>query len=182
LAGAAPLVESYFGLEDPTLLEPAERELRVEATIGDGALNVRGYVDRLDVAPDGRTRVVDYKTGRAPGEAFAQKALFQMRFYALALWRSRGRVPTQLKLLYLGDGSSIIETPDEAALEATERKVLALWGAIVESIERRDFRPRPSRLCEWCDHQARCPEYGGMPPELPLLRLVPPPSKEPDPR
>jgi putative RecB family exonuclease len=173
LDAAAPLVRSYFALEDPRALEPADRELLVEASVGQGELVVRGYVDRFDVAPDGRTRVVDYKTGRAPSEAFEAKALFQMRFYALALWRSTGVLPQQLKLLYLGDRQSLIDQPDEQSLLATERKVLALWAAIGKAIENRDFRPSPGRLCDWCDHQELCPAFGGTPPELPVLQIVP---------
>ena len=57
-----PLVETYFALEDPTRIEPAGREELVEVTLPDGLL-LRGYVDRLDVAPHGELRVVDYKTG-----------------------------------------------------------------------------------------------------------------------
>jgi putative RecB family exonuclease len=30
-----------------------------------------------------------------------------------------------------------------------------------------DFRPSPSRLCDWCDHQALCPAFGGTPPPFP---------------
>ena len=43
----------YFTLEDPRRLEPAERELYVE-TVLDSKLLLRGFVDRLDVAPDRR--------------------------------------------------------------------------------------------------------------------------------
>jgi putative RecB family exonuclease len=169
---AAELVTRYFELEDPRRLEPAERELLVEAAISDD-LTLRGYVDRLDVNADGMTRVVDYKTGKAPREAFEGKALFQMRFYALVLWRRDGVIPSQLKLIYLGDGRTLVDQPDEAMLEATERKVVALWQAIREAIHKREFTPRPSRLCDWCDHQALCPAFGGTPPDLPPLALVP---------
>ena len=48
---------------------------------------LRGFVDRLDSRADGALRVVDYKTGRAPSPGFEQKAMFQMRFYALVLWQ-----------------------------------------------------------------------------------------------
>src|SRR5579875_3147036 len=62
LQSARALVEGYFTLEDPSRLEPADREFLVETVLEDGLL-LRGYVDRLDVAQDGAFRVVDYKTG-----------------------------------------------------------------------------------------------------------------------
>lgn len=165
LQGAAELVRRWFDLEDPTRLEPAERELYVE-TDSDG-LTLRGYVDRLDEAPDGSLRVVDYKTGRAPSELFEGKALFQMRFYALVLWRTRGVVPRMLQLVYLGNGEIVRFHPDEADLRATERKVKALWSAIERSAQTGEWRPRRSRLCDWCDWKDLCPEWGGTPPPLP---------------
>lgn len=166
LTSAEELVQRWFTLEDPTRLEPAERELYVETTLEDG-LVLRGYVDRLDVAPTGEVRVVDYKTGRAPSETFETKALFQMRFYALVLWRTRGIVPRLLQLVYLGDGQVLRYQPDEADLLATERKVSALWRAIELAARTGDWRPRRTRLCDWCDHRALCPEWGGTPPPLP---------------
>ncbi len=136
--GAAGLLESYFTLEDPRRIEPAQRELYVETTLDDG-LVLRGYVDRLDVARTGEVRIVDYKTGRSPSEAFEAKALFQMKFYALVLWRLHGTVPALLQLMYLGDGEILRYSPDESDLLATERKVRALWQAISRAIETKDF-------------------------------------------
>ena len=167
LAGAEQLLGSYFALEDPTRLEPADRELYVEAALPSG-LTLRGYVDRLDVSPSGDLRVVDYKTGKAPKAGFEAKAMFQMRFYALVLWRTRGVVPRLLQLLYLGSGEVLRYQPDEADLLATERKLHAVWAAITKAAETGDWRPSPSRLCDWCAHQALCPTFGGTPPPLPV--------------
>jgi putative RecB family exonuclease len=167
LADAEALVERWFTLEDPTRLEPAERELYVETALESG-LVLRGYVDRLDVAPTGDLRVVDYKTGKAPRPEYAAEALFQMKFYALVLWRLRGVVPRRLQLVYLGSGEVVTYDPGEPELLAVERKLLALWEAIRRATESGDWRPRPSRLCDWCDHQAVCPEFGGTPPAYPL--------------
>ena len=164
-AEAQGLVDKWFTLEDPTCLEPAERELYIEADL-DG-LTLRGYVDRLDVAPDGAVRIVDYKTGRSPSELFERASLFQMRFYALVLWRLRGVVPRMLQLVYLGDGEVIRYQPDEADLLATERNIKALWSAIQRAADTGDWRPRTSRLCDWCDHRDLCPAWGGTPPPLP---------------
>ena len=58
-------------------------------------------------------------------------------------------------------------SPDESDLLATERKVAALWKAIERAADAGDWRPRPSRLCDWCNHKALCPEFGGTPPPLP---------------
>lgn len=162
---ASTLLEKWFTLEDPTRLEPAERELYVEADL-DG-LVIRGYVDRLDETPDGRLRVVDYKTGRAPSETFEGKALFQLRFYALALWRSRGVMPTRLQLVYPRDGTVLWVDPTEADLLATERKILALWEAIEQVAREGTWQPRRGFACRWCAHQAVCPAWGGTPPPLP---------------
>lgn len=166
LAGAEQMLRRYFSLEDPRRLEPARRELYIE-TVLDSGLQLRGYVDRLDVAQTGEVRVVDYKTGTAPSEIFEARALFQMKFYALVLWHRHGRIPRLLQLMYLGNGEILRYEPDEADLKATERKLVALWRAIGRAMDNGDWRPRPSRLCEWCDHRSRCPAFGGTPPPLP---------------
>ncbi|MBC2878226.1 MULTISPECIES: RecB family exonuclease [Streptomyces] len=167
LAEAEGLVERWFSLEDPTRLEPAERELFVETTL-DSGLVLRGIVDRVDVAPTGEVRIVDYKTGKAPAPRYRDEALFQMTFYALVIRRLRGVMPRRLQLVYLGSGDVLTYDPTEAELLAVERKLRALWEAIALATETGDWRPRPTKLCGWCDHQALCPEFGGTPPPYPL--------------
>jgi len=166
LASATAIVDAYFTLEDPRRLEPAEREAYVETTLESG-LRLRGYIDRLDVAPGGEIRIVDYKTGRAPREAYEASALFQMKFYALVLWRLRGVVPRQLLLMYLSDRQNLAYQPDEPELRRFERTLEAIWNAILKAGRTGDFRPNRSRLCDWCDHKALCPEFGGTPPPYP---------------
>jgi putative RecB family exonuclease len=180
LAPSEGLLERYFSLEDPTRLEPAERELHVTTTL-DSGLTLRGYVDRLDQTSSGDMRVVDYKSGRAPGSGFEASAMFQMRFYALVLWKLHGRVPKVLQLLYLGSGEILRYEPDEADLVATERKLEALWAAIQRATEQGDWRPRTSRLCDWCSYrEALCPAWGGTPPPLPADPPSEPADEDPE--
>ncbi|KRE28723.1 recombinase RecB [Mycobacterium sp. Soil538] len=166
---ARALLSGYYRLEDPTRFDPLACEQRVEVELADGTL-LRGFVDRIDVAPTGEVRVVDYKTGKAPPEArvLAEfKAMFQMKFYAVALLRSRGVLPARLRLLYLADGQVLDYTPDLDELLRFEKTLMAIWSAIRAAGATGDFRPNPSRLCDWCAHRAHCPVFGGTPPPYP---------------
>jgi putative RecB family exonuclease len=168
LGSARGLLDAYFALEDPQRLAPAARELLVEHELASG-LHLRGIVDRLDESPSGLLRVVDYKTGSAPSVDFEARALFQLKFYALVLWRTRGVVPAELVLLYLGGSAQRLRyQPDADELARFERTLEALWAAIQRAQETGDWRPRQSKLCDWCDHQALCPAFGGTPPPLPI--------------
>jgi putative RecB family exonuclease len=171
LESARSLLDSYFELEDPRRLAPEACELYVEAELGPGEdgrpVLLRGYIDRLDVAPTGEIRVVDYKTGAAPREVGEARALFQMKFYAVVLWRLRGVVPRQLRLIYLADRQLLSYEPDEAELRSFERTLSAIWAAILRAGRSGDFRPHRSRMCDYCSHQALCPEFGGTPPPYP---------------
>ena len=157
----------WFGLEDPTRLEPAERELYVETEV-DG-LVLRGYVDRLDVAPerrDARRRLQD--RAARPREHFEAKALFQMKFYALVLWRLRGvdpqRAPARLPR----------QRRDRRATSPTSRTCSAP-SARSRRCGRRSSAPRRpatgARARAGCATGATtgplCPAWGGTPPPLP---------------
>jgi len=166
LESARELLGGYFGLEDPRRLEPQACELRVEIELTSGLL-LRGFIDRLDVAPTGEVRVVDYKTGAAPREIGEAKALFQMKFYALALYRLRGIVPRALRLMYLADRQDLVYAPEEAELIRFEKLLDAVWQAILRAGKTGDFPPSPSKLCDYCDHKVRCPAFGGTPPPYP---------------
>jgi putative RecB family exonuclease len=169
LAEVTALLSGYYRLEDPTRFDPQGCEQQVEVELADGTL-LRGFVDRIDVAPTGELRVVDYKTGKAPPEARALaefKAIFQMKFYAVALLRSRGVLATRLRLIYLADGQVLDYVPDRDELERFEKTLMAIWRAIQAAGATGDFRPNPSRLCDWCAHHAHCPAFGGTPPPYP---------------
>ena len=166
LASAGPFLDRYFELEDPRHLEPAARELLVEAELESGTL-LRGFVDRLDVDSRGATSVVDYKTGAVPRPERESRVLFQLKFYALVLLRERGTVPGELRLLYLSTGEYLTYHPDADELMRFGRLLDALWAAITEAGATGDFRPSPGPACDWCDHKARCPAWGGTPPPYP---------------
>ena len=106
----------YFALEDPTRLEPAERELLVEATLESGLL-LRGYVDRLDVAA--RRRHAGRRLQDRPGARARASRPRRCSRCASTPWCCGGcaaQVPRLLQLLYLGSGEVLRYEPDEADL------------------------------------------------------------------
>ncbi|MBS2961620.1 PD-(D/E)XK nuclease family protein [Actinocrinis puniceicyclus] len=175
LATAKSLLGRYFTLEDPNRLEPARREWFVRAVVGEGdeRFVLHGVVDRLDVAPNGLLRVVDYKTGKAPSAAYEAKNLFQMKFYALVLWKLRDVVPKRLQLIFLGSGDVLTYDPDEQDLRGMEQKITAVWAAIRAAAQRREWPASPSRLCDWCSFKAGCPAHGGQVPPAPVVEFTP---------
>jgi putative RecB family exonuclease len=171
LSSGRELISRYYRMEDPNSIEPAEREVHVEFRQSNGLL-LHGYVDRLDQADTGEIRIVDYKTGRSPKEGFQEKAFFQLKFYALVIWRSRGVVPKVLKLIYLGNSETLPKEIDESDLLAVERTISAIWLAIKKNHLSGNWPATPSRLCDWCSFKEFCPAFGG--------KLLPLPESESD--
>lgn len=158
---AQELVDNYFRLEDPTAITPIGIELRLSAPLGD--LELRGIIDRLELDADGGLVVTDYKTGSAPRQQYEQGRLGGVHFYSFLCEELFGVRPSKVQLLYLADPVAIVAEPTDQASRGLRRKLTAVWAAIERSCEREDFRPRPSKLCDWCAFQQHCPAFGGDP-------------------
>jgi putative RecB family exonuclease len=152
------VLANYFSLEDPSRIDPVDRELDMVEELGD--LTIRGILDRIDEDQDGRLIITDYKTGKAPPERYALGAFFALKIYALLIRNRMGRTPRELRLLYLGNAVMYRIPVDDGQLDAMERQLNALWAAINRAIADERFPPRPSRLCDWCAFQTMCPAFG----------------------
>ena len=159
LVDAETLVRRYFELEDPASVQTIGVELLLEVTLGN--LTLRGIIDRLELDGNGGLVVTDYKTGRAPSEMHERSRLAGVQFYAFLCEQVFGRRPSRVQLLYLADPVAIISTPSEQSIQGLQRRTEAVWTAIERSCREEDFRPKPSRLCEWCGFKAYCPAFGG---------------------
>lgn len=161
MAEAATLVDKYFQLEDPSTITPVGLEMQLEFDL-DGIF-LRGIIDRLEENAAGELIITDYKTGRAPAPAFQKARLGGVHFYSLLCERVLGRRPARVQLLFLGQPVVIDTVPTDQSTRQLENKLRAVWSAIETGCEREDFRPKPSKLCSWCDYQKWCPEFGGDP-------------------
>ena len=129
--------ELAFGLRGrPPLVLPGEPVVRL-----------RGYIDRVDRAPDGRIRVIDYKAGSSPISArrLEEGTRVQLPLYALAAqeilegevasgfyWHVTSARPSYLKLEKVEGG---VPGAIETALAHTRR--------VVSTVRAGQFAPEP---------------------------------------
>lgn len=154
------LLANYFAVEDPSSIEPMDRELDMIEDL-DGIV-IRGILDRIDRRPDGQLVITDYKTGKAPPERYAMPAFFALKIYALLIRRRAGETPRELRLLYLNGPTMYRLEVDDGQLDAMDRQLRALWTAIERAMESDNFPPRPGRLCDWCSFQDLCPAFADV--------------------
>lgn len=166
MASARKLVSTYFERENPAALQPRSSNRERMITVDIGPVRFRGIIDRIDVAPNGDMRVVDYKTGKLPKPAYQDSALLQLRVYGLMLSKVEGRQPVQSQLIYLGSNDTLTYWTDDADLAIAEEKITSVWSAILDSVEA-GFEPKKGPLCNWCSFQNICPAFGGVAPEMP---------------
>jgi putative RecB family exonuclease len=155
------LVDKYFAMEDPTTVREIGLELWMEAPVGD--LTLRGIIDRLELDADGELVVTDYKTGRAPSGNFEQKSLAGVHFYSFLCEAVFGKRPAKIRLMYLASGETIETVPSAQSVKFITTRTTAVWSAVERACTTGDFRPRKSKLCDWCSFQQWCPEFGGDP-------------------
>lgn len=159
------MINNYFSVEDPRFLEPAAREAHIVVETPEG-IRLRGFIDRVDRAPNGAIRIVDYKTGKAPSPRFQEEALYQMRFYALLLQLTEV-LPARTQLLYIKSGQVLTLDPTPEDIDRFRLELASLWERIESDAQRGYFTPRKNPLCNWCGVQQFCPLFGGETPPLP---------------
>jgi putative RecB family exonuclease len=152
------LLANYFQLEDPTRIEPKSTEELIEHSLTED-VHLKGYVDRIDISPQGWIRINDYKTGKSPKESFESKVLFQLKFYALVIFKKTGMLAKQLRLLYLKDSNILSYEPTHTDIQITEQKVMSIAQEIKTSIAQDIFLPKTSKLCDYCYFKNICPAF-----------------------
>ena len=157
------LINNYFEIEDPTATNTIGLELKLEATINGNTL--RGIIDRLDLDENGDLVVIDYKTGSVPFKQMENSKMDSMHIYSLLCQEVFGKIPAQVQLIYISKPTTIVGTPTENSIKSIVNKSSAISRAVDTAIENNDFRPKVSKLCDWCSYHELCPAQGGKIPE-----------------
>ncbi len=123
-----------------------------------------GRIDRVDVLPDNRLEVIDYKTSRRmpPQSVLAKDA--QLAIYRMAadvLYPGR-EVTTAL--LYVFHDYEMRMTQSEEFLAEKQEEI----REVIAGIQAESFDPRPGPQCDWCGYQEYCQLYRAplVPPDL----------------
>jgi len=147
LQGYAPKkLEARFGMGEPSLV--------VKTSAGD--IRLRGYIDRLDLAPDGSLRVIDYKAG---GAAITSNHLKEGRRLQLPIYAMAARDALGLGEVSSGfywhiqkaEASSLKLEKFEGGVDAAFEMAVKHIGNHIAGIRAGHFEPKPP--------EEGCPSY-----------------------
>jgi putative RecB family exonuclease len=120
-----------------------------------GAVKMQGYVDRIARRPDGTFEIHDYKTGRTlPSQAEVDSDR-QLGLYQIGLrerWPDAERV--ELIWHYVGKDTTFRSRRTAEQLQELRQETIATIGRIQAE---KEFAPRKTSLCDWCEYRPDCP-------------------------
>jgi len=133
-------------------------EQYVSFTLGSGGGPVmKGYIDRLSQPKEGVVRIHDYKArGTLPSQEEADRDK-QLAFYQMAIhqwWPDVKEVELVWHYLVFDR-----EIHSRRSAEQLEELRLETLGLIAEIESAKEFPPRQSALCSWCEFRPRCPLF-----------------------
>lgn len=151
-ADAIQILDTYLAWEqeNPNTLLSCEESF----TFSLGDTSFTGKIDRIEKTPDGRLRVIDFKTGKKPS-ALTKASIpeeIQLNLYSLALRNIHGTLPERASFFYLEDGKFVEYTPTPDTTRGFEEKLTQITTAI----RNREFSPKPGWDCQYCDYRILC--------------------------
>ncbi|WP_342779532.1 PD-(D/E)XK nuclease family protein [Cellulosimicrobium sp. TH-20] len=143
---------------EPLLVEPS-----FDVTVGRARL--RGTIDRVEAAGDGKVRVVDLKTGRrtatkAEGAEHPQLGAYQLAVEAGALDVPEGTRSAGAQLVYVGSthvGPAVVAQPALEPEPDGSSWARDLVDEAAGTMSAATFTARQNGLCEMCPVRRACP-------------------------
>ncbi|MDR3128256.1 MAG: PD-(D/E)XK nuclease family protein [Bifidobacteriaceae bacterium] len=158
-------INNYFTMENPEKVLAEKQELWVSFNSQD--VRFLGQIDRIDKSPDGKIRIVDYKTGNSPNPQFLDEVIFQLHFYSFLWQKNYHNLPDNLTLYYLKDGKAVQTQPSNNDINQLVKQINTIWQNIKLTAETNRWLPKKNKLCNWCEYQKDyCPLFGGTEPTL----------------
>lgn len=178
-AGARGLT-NYYGRHYPF---DGDRTVGLERKVQfaldeDGRYAVRGIIDRIARARDGVLEIHDFKTGRRIPKQDDLDRDRQLGLYELGLREQLGETG-EIRLVW----HYVLRNEQRTSLRSPEQRE-QLRASTARAIDRiraeREFPPRPSALCGWCEFRDCCPAVS--PARAAELAALAAEEAEPDPQ
>jgi DNA helicase-2/ATP-dependent DNA helicase PcrA len=122
---------------------------------------VAGRIDRVDRAPDGSVKIVDYKTGKARSQEDADESL-QLSIYAMAASEKWGYRVGELTFHNLEGNVSVVSKRTEFQLEDARDRVRNVANHIADG----NFEAKLGFHCTFCAFRGLCPAREKQVPDL----------------
>ncbi len=151
-------LEAYFetnknDFKNPPLFLEEDFLIKIEEN-----LEIRGKIDRVQELGGGIVEVVDYKTGKAKDQKYADKSL-QLSIYAMALEQMWGRKVGRLSFYYLDSGDQISTQVDTERMKEAQDTIIETG----RKIRFGEFPPIPENerfiKCKICEYKPLCPVW-----------------------
>ncbi len=155
----------HSGRPDRELLG-AEVPFEVTFEAGGEQIHLRGSLDRIERDPDGRTRVVDFKTSKTavtkeetaghPQLATYQAAVAVGALDELGASRDCGGAELVMLRQINAKGLPKICAQDACADAENPQWAMDLLGEAARRLREEQFTPRPSEACDMCEYRRCC--------------------------
>ncbi len=145
-----------------TVLDIESRfEIPIENPETKQTCTLAGKIDRIDKLKNETIEIVDYKTAkRLPPQTEVDNNL-QFSIYCLAVFlrwphlKIKRSENIKLSFHYLRHGEILSTKRTKNQLDETKNEI---WK-IISKIEKGNFKPLPSVLCDWCGYKSICPMW-----------------------
>ena len=151
------MLDTWWEVEGETLDRTVVLKVEHGFEIELGDVRVVGSIDRIDRAPDGGIRIIDYKTGGKEKRATALPDDIQLAVYHLAATLDPDLVacgaPRQLQLLYVRTMHAVEQPILTGHADATTARILAA----ADDIRHERFEAAVDADCRRCSFHRLCP-------------------------
>lgn len=166
-AQGVDIIQRYYKDNDVAKINIVALEKRFEIEIGEeekGEMKgekhiISGIIDRIDRTENGFD-IIDYKTARKMPTQENVDTSIQLSIYLLAFLHMYPKERDNIKnlrvsLYYLKHGQKLTATRTFEELDQVQKVFLD----VISAIQKEQFEPRVSPLCDWCGYQERCPMW-----------------------
>jgi DNA helicase-2/ATP-dependent DNA helicase PcrA len=128
-----------------------EKDFALRMKVDGDGITIKGKIDRIDEMPDGKLKIVDYKTGK-PKEKLEFNEKAQLLIYQQAVKEVFRQEVGALCYRYLNDNSEIEFLGAEKDFAKLDDKI----SATIRAIRAGEFPATPGQQCKFCDYSGIC--------------------------